>query len=75
MSQMAAAGHGVAGVHAEIHQHLIQHARVGMEEQRLRREFELHLDGFTEHALQHFGRGGDGFIQIQIARAGTLRGG
>jgi hypothetical protein len=45
---------------AEIHQHLIHHARVGMEEQRLRREFELHLDGFTEGAHQHFGHGGDG---------------
>jgi hypothetical protein len=30
-----------------------------MEEQRLGRQFELHLDGFTEHSLQHFGRGGN----------------
>jgi len=43
-------GHGVAGIYREIHQHLIQACRVGMDEQRLHGKFELHLDVFAEDA-------------------------
>ena len=39
-----------------------------MDEQRLHRKFELHLDVFAEDAPQHFGHVADGLVQIQIAR-------
>jgi hypothetical protein len=66
--KQTAIGHGVASIDREIQQDLIHHARIGMGEHRLRRHFELYLDGFAEDAFQHFGRVGDGFTQVQIAR-------
>ena len=64
----AAFGHGVAGIHREIQQHLIQHAGVGMDAHRLQGKSELHLDIGTQNAAQHVGHPGDGLVQIQIAQ-------
>ena len=70
--QAAAFGHGVAGIHHQIHQHLIHHDGVCMDDQRLQGEFELQLDVFAERALEHLGHAVDGLVQVQIAQLQRL---
>ena len=66
--ELSAFGHGVTGINREIHQHLVHHAPVGMDEQLLHRKFELQMDVVAECAPQHFGQLVDGFVQIQFSK-------
>ena len=63
--QRAAAGHGVAGVDREIHQHLLQLARVGQDRLQVTGERGDQLDVLAEGPAQHFLHRGDDGVEVE----------
>ena len=63
--QPAAARHGVAGVDGQVHDHLLDHAAVAMNEGILRGRLKFERDGFAEEPLQHLGHVADDVLQIE----------
>ena len=67
-AQTAAARHGVAGVHGEVEQHLVQHAAVGAHRQTHRVQVQLEADVLADDALQHLRGGRHHLVQIEVLR-------
>ena len=63
--QLAAFGHGIAGVDRQVQQDLLQHDGIGQHQSRLREIIQLQGNVLTENAAQHFGHIADHFIHIQ----------
>ena len=63
--QRAAAGHGVAGVDREVHQHLLQLARVGQDRPQVTGERGDQLDVLAEGPAQHFLHCGDDGVEVE----------
>ena len=68
----AAAGHGVASVHAEIQQHLFELTWIGPDASALGDGVDHNMDAFTDHALQQFLHVAHQRVQIEHARLEQL---
>ena len=51
--QLPAFGHGIAGVDAQIHQHLLKLARVGFDELQVVSQHCIDFDVFSNNPAQH----------------------
>ena len=63
--QLAAAGHGVAGVDGEVDEHLLDHAGIGLDEGQLGGVTALQVDVLADDPLEHLGQVRDHFVQHQ----------
>ena len=63
--QRAASGHGVAGVDREVHQHLVQLARVGQDRPQVTGERGDQLDVLADGPAQHFLDCCDDAVQVE----------
>jgi hypothetical protein len=63
--EFAASGHGVARVHHQVHDHLLDLAWIGGHLAQIRSGLEDQLDVFANQALQHFGQIADQVVQSQ----------
>ena len=70
--ESSALGHGVAGIHREVHQDLIHHPGVRVDEQRCGRVVKLQTHVFAQDALEHFGDVDDDVVQIEVVRLQRL---
>ena len=71
-AQPSAGRHRVAGVDHQVHQHLVDQSRVGVNGQRPRRQQQLQVDVFAEHAPHHFREARHQLVQIDVLRLHDL---
>ena len=70
--QAAAAGHGVAGVDREVHQHLLDLARVGLDRAGLADGADVELEVLADQPPQHAIELADDRVEIDDARLDDL---
>ncbi len=63
---LAAGGHGVAGVDAEVHQDLLDLSRIGTDDPQVMTGKEVECDVLTDHASDHLHQVGDHVVQVDI---------
>ena len=63
-SQRAAAVHRITGIDAKVHDDLLDHAAVPVDEGEFRRRGKFQSHGFAEQPPQHLAHVGDDFPQI-----------
>ena len=66
--QRAARGHGVAGVDREVHQHLLQLARIGQDRPQVTGQRGDQLDVLANGPAQHFLHRGDDGVEVEDLR-------
>ena len=70
--QRAAAGHGVAGVDGEVHQHLLQLARIGHHRTQVTAGQDDQLDMLADGPDQHLLHPGNDLVQVENLRSHHL---
>ena len=63
--QRAAFRHGVAGIDRKVHDHLLDHAGIGLHQGEFGRGIEFERDRLAEQALEHFRQVADHLAQVQ----------
>ena len=69
---VAAVGHGVAGVDDEIDDRVVDMARIGKGRPKARREYRFDFHRFADRAGQHVGHVCDRFVEIELVRRERL---
>jgi hypothetical protein len=70
--QLAARGHGVPGVDAEIHHDLLDHGRICVQQAHVVGEVDLEFDFFTDQRLQHLFQIGEDVVEPYVGHLTLL---
>src|SRR5208282_5305446 len=65
--EFAAFGHGIASVYGQVHDDLLQLARIGLHRAQVGGQYRLHVNVFANQPLQHLHHVGDDHVQVHGA--------